>query len=84
MTMDKDGFIVAVVALAIAAREHGCMDIDGGDLQDLLGKHGLAIESPATGEDCKGDWGQEYGVELGDTVLHYHPTLTALMKERTG
>ena len=77
--MDKDGFTAAVVALW---REHDCMDIDGANFQDLLVKHGLASEGPATKEDCETDWAQEYGVELGDTVLHDHPDLLALMKER--
>ena len=75
--MRKDDFIAAVVALW---REHDCMDIDGASFQDLLVKHGLASEGPATEEDCATDWAQEYGVELGDIVLHDHPDLVALMK----
>ncbi len=77
--MDKDGFIAAVVALW---RYHDCMDIDGASIQDLLVKHGLASEGPATEEDCATEWGQDYGIELGDIVLHDHPDLAALMKER--
>ncbi len=77
--MDKDGFIAAVVALW---REHWCGDIDGADFQELLVKHGLASEGPATEEDCATDWAQEYGVEVGDMFLHDHPDLVALMKER--
>jgi len=77
--MDKDGFIDAVVKVW---RYHDCMDIDGDIFQDLLVKYGLASEGPATKEDCETDWGQDYGVELGDTVLHDHPDLMALMKER--
>ena len=77
--MDKDGFIAALVALW---REHWCEDIDGGDFQALLIKHGLASEGPATKEDCATEWADEYGVQPGDTVLHDHPDLAALMKER--
>ncbi len=77
--MDKDGFIAAIVTLW---REHDCMDIDGGDFQNVLVAHGLASEGPATEEDCATDWGRDYGVEVGDTVLHDHPDLAALMKER--
>ncbi len=77
--MDKDGFIAAVVRLW---RAHDCIDIYSSDFQDLLVKHGLASEGPATEADCATDWGQDYGVELGDIVLHDHDDLVALMKER--
>lgn len=59
-------------------REHGCMDMDGGDIQDMLAKHGLIIERPATEEDCASEWGQDYGVELGDTVYVDSPELAAI------
>ena len=78
--MDKDGFIADLVGFW---RDRDCMDIDGAAIQDLLVKHGLASEGPATEEDCATDWAQEFGLELGDTVLHDHPDLVALMKERT-
>ena len=77
--MDKDGFITAVVALW---REHDGMDIDGCAFQELVLKYRLMSEGPATKEDCETDWAQEYDVELGDPVLHSHPDLLALMKER--
>ena len=79
MTPDKDGFIVAVVRMW---RAHGCTGIFSADFQALLIKHGLSTEGPATEEDCKTKWGQDYGVELGDMVLHDHPDLVALMKDR--
>jgi len=77
--MDKDGFIAALVTLW---REHDCMDIDGAHFQDLLLKYGLATEGPATQEDCRTDWAQDFGVEEGDMILHTHPDLDALMKEQ--
>ncbi len=78
--MDKDGFIAAAVRLW---RMQDC-EFDGADFQELLVKHGLASEGPATEEDCATEWAQEYGVEVGETVLHDHPDLMALMKERAG
>lgn len=77
--MDKDGFIIAVVALW---RENYGMNLDSCAFQELVCKYRLMSESPATKEDCDTDWGQDYEIELGDPVLHSHPDLLALMKER--
>ncbi len=78
--MDKDAFIVGVVSLW---KDHACMDIDGADFQDLLVKHGLATEVPATAEDCQTEEAQEWDVEPGDLMLKYDAELMALIRERT-
>ena len=49
-------------------RRSWTVDIDGGELQDMLVKHGILHEVPATEVDCAEDWAQEYGVELGDPI----------------
>ena len=77
--MDKDGFIVAVVQLW---QDGQCMDIDGGDFQDLLLKHELATEVPATAADCETEEAQDWGVEPGDLMLKYDAELLAMTRER--
>ncbi len=61
--------------------ENDCYDIDGGDIQDLAIKHGLANEVAATEADCKDERAQEYGVEPGDPYLRWSGPLQALLKE---
>lgn len=61
-------------------REHGCLDIDGADFQELLVKHGLCIERPATKEDAATEWAQDYDIEEGDTVVVDSPELKAFLK----
>ena len=74
--MDKDAFLGELIG---KWRERDCTDIDGGDMQDLLEKHGLIEITPATEEDCKEEWAQEYGIEPGDPVNRFHPDLMTLM-----
>ena len=81
MTMDKDGFVVALVKLV---RDHPGMDIDGATIQELFVIYGLASEGPATEADCEEDWAKEWDIEPGDPIQTYHPDLMALMKEREG
>lgn len=75
--MDKDAFLAELIA---GYWEHDCMDIDGGDFQDLLLKHGLAKEAPATEEDCKEEWALEYGYEPGDPMIKYDPEIQSMVK----
>lgn len=81
MTMDKDGFIAAVVR---AWWENDCDGVNGDDFQEMVIKHGFAKEKPATEEYCRTEAAQEYGVEVGDPMLLYHDDFVALMKEREG
>jgi hypothetical protein len=53
----------------IVRRSRDGLDIDGGELQELLIKHGLMVEAPATAEDCAMEWAQEWGICPGDTIL---------------
>jgi hypothetical protein len=41
---------------------------DGGELQDMLVKHGALYEVPATPEDCAKEWAVDLGIEPGDTI----------------
>ena len=77
--MKKDAFIVAVVSLWT---DHDRMDIDGCEFQNLMIEHGLATEVPATEADCETDWGQDYGLELGDPMLKFDAELLAMTRER--
>ncbi len=79
--MNKDDFIVAVVNLWT---DHQCMDIDGGDFQRLIIKHGLATEVPATEEDCETEEAQDWGVEPGDLMLKYDAELRDLFVGLSG
>ena len=76
--MDIEGFVVALTKLF---KQHRWNDIDGGDYQALLIKHGLAIERPATEKDCKLDWASEYGVEVGDSIIVDSEEFSKLMGE---
>lgn len=48
------------------------LGLDCFDLQDLLVKHGLLYEAPATEEDCETEWAEDVGLKPGDTI--YKPT----------
>lgn len=77
--MNKDAFIKALVDL------HGLsdfMDIDGGDMQDLYVKHGLAIERPATKQDAEAERGLEWGVCVGDPWIVWSPDLLWLLERK--
>lgn len=73
--MDVSAFVIELVT---RCREDFCSDIDGADLQDLFVRHGLMTERPATPEDCEAEWAQEYGVDVGDTILVDTDEFTAL------
>ena len=75
--MDKDAFLAELIA---SYWEHDCMDIDGCDFQDLLLKHGFAVEAPATEEDCKEEWALEYGYEPGDPMIKYDREIQLMVK----
>ena len=77
--MNKDAFIADVVDLW---KDHYCMDIDGGNFQDLMVKHGLATEVLATEADCETDWARDYGLELGDPMLKYAAELQVMTRKR--
>ena len=76
--MDIEAFVIDLTKLF---KRQDWDDIDGCDYQDLLIKHGLAIERPATEEDCKLNWASEYGVEVGDTIIVDSEEFSKLMKE---
>ena len=61
--MDKDGFIKALYE---KWRDEDWMDIDGGDLDTLMKKHGLTVERPITEEEAKTEWAAEWDMEPGD------------------
>lgn len=70
--MDRDAVQLAgFVKDLLALWSEDYSDIDGADFQGLLVKHELVKERPATEEDCKTEWAQEYGLEPGDTMLDY-------------
>lgn len=75
--MDKDAFLGELIA---CWRDHYCGDIDGCDFQDLMLKHGLASEEPATKEDCEQEWAQEFDYNPGDLMIRYRPEINALTK----
>lgn len=59
-------------------------DIDSGDFQDLLVKHGLCIERSATEDDCAQEWAQEYEYQVGDDIIVYADEIKALIQQKTG
>ena len=69
---DIEAFIIDLIA---DWRHYSCCDIDGGDFQELCVKHGVLVERPATAEDVAEDWAQEYGIEMGETVVVDSPWL---------
>lgn len=75
--MNINAFVVDIVSLF---REHDCSDIDGENFQDLMEKHGLVVRVPATEEDVKEEWAQEWGYEVGDEILAYSEEYKALRK----
>lgn len=54
-------------------RERDFSDIDGGDFQDLLIKHGFLIQAEITKEECEEDWALEWGYEPGDLFNKFSP-----------
>jgi len=79
--MDKDGFLKAFLEKWV---EHDWQDVDGGDLHELCHKHGLSYERPATEEDCKLQWAQDWGVEVGDPIDEWHPEIKAILRTKQG
>lgn len=60
--------------------DEDCGDVDGGSVQDMVVKCGLAIERPITAEDLKEDSRPvEYGCEIGDTWIFATEETTALL-----
>jgi len=59
-----------------------CTDMDGGDIQNLAVKAGLAVSRPVTQEDIDGSENmQEWDLEPGDTWFFLTPELLALMRQ---
>ena len=77
--MNLAGFVIEIVD-----KSREWMDIDGGDLQEMLEKHGIIVRQPATETDCEEEWAQEYGIEPGDTILRDAPELTSLRRTVVG
>lgn len=75
--MNLEAFIAELVD---DYRLHGCMDIDGGDFQEMLIKHGLCVERPATVEEAGEAWCQDYDIKAGDTIVADCPELAALRR----
>lgn len=77
-TMGLEAFVFDLLTLY---RRHDCMDIDGGDMHELLVKHHLMVERRATEDDLENEWLREYGVEPGDIILVDADELTALRSQ---
>ena len=63
MTLNKDGFIAALLDL------HGTndwQDIDGGDMDALYVKFGFVVERPATSHDVETEAAHEWRTKIGD------------------
>lgn len=76
--MNLNAFVFDLVTLY---REHDCMDMDGGDIQGMLVKHGLMIERPATEDDLEDESLRSFGVEPGDVILVYAEEFVALRSQ---
>ncbi len=55
-------------------------DIEGGHFQDLLLRHGFAIERPATDADCATERAEEEEWEVGDTIIAWSDEMLRLMR----
>ena len=73
---DINGFLAALLR---DYRERDWMDIDGGDLHEMLVSHGLYYERPITEEEAKEDWACEYGIEPGEVGIFPHDDIKALL-----
>lgn len=62
--------------------EHDCCDIDGGDLQEMAIKAGIAVERPVTQDDLeRSDIMMQWGMKPGDPWVLASPELMALMEK---
>lgn len=76
--MNKDAFLAEFLT---AWMENDWSDIAGDDMESMCVKHGLCERHPATADDCKADWAQEFGVEPGDPINKWHPDARALTEK---
>lgn len=58
-------------------REHDWMDIDGGDLHEMVVSFGLYYERPITEDEAASYWFSEYGLVAGDIGTFPSPELDA-------
>lgn len=73
---DINGFLKALLR---DYYDRDWMDIDGGELQEMLLSHGLFYERPITDEEANESWALEYGVEPGEPGVFPHEDIKALL-----